>query len=72
MEFMGDRRSEYRVLMVRPDGRRPVGRPRYRREDTVKVDLQEVGWGGSDWIALAPDRGRWGALVIAVIKFRVS
>jgi len=57
--FMGDSRGEYRVLMVRSDGKRPLGRSSCRLEDSVKVDLQEVGWGGSDWIALAKDRSRW-------------
>jgi hypothetical protein len=50
---VGDRRDAYRVLVVRPDGKRPCGRPRLRWEDNFKIDLQEVGWGGVDWIDLA-------------------
>jgi hypothetical protein len=63
---MGDRRGAHRVLVGRHDGR-----PRRRWEDTIKIDLQEVVWGGLDWIALAEDRDRWRALVKAVINLRV-
>jgi hypothetical protein len=51
---------------------RPLGRPRHRREDNIKMDLQEVGWGGMDWINVAEDRDRWRALVNAVMYLRVS
>jgi hypothetical protein len=61
----------YRVLMRKPEGRRPLGRPRHRREDYIKMDVQKVGWGDLDWIALAQDRGRWWALVNAVMSLRV-
>jgi len=55
----------------KPEGKRPLGRPRDRWEDNIKMDLQEVGCGGMDWIKLAQDRGRWRALVSAVINLRI-
>jgi len=55
----------------KPEGKRLLGRPRRRWEDNIKVVLQEVGWGGRDWIGLAQDRDRWRALVNAVIKLQV-
>ena len=55
----------------RPEGRRPFGRAKRRWEDNVKMDLQEMGWGGMDWIDLAEDRNRWWTLVNAVMKLRV-
>jgi hypothetical protein len=68
---MGERRGAYRALVGKPEGRRPLGRPRRRWEDNIKMDLQEVGWGGMDWINLAQDRDRWRALVNAVMNLRV-
>jgi len=62
-------RGVYRVLVGKPEGERPLGRPRRRWEDNIKMDLQEVGFGGMDWIELAQDRDRWQALVNAVMKF---
>jgi hypothetical protein len=56
---MEDRTGEYRVLMVRPAGNRPLGRPRHRWEDNIKLDFQGVGWVGIDWIDLTEDRDRW-------------
>jgi hypothetical protein len=56
---MGEGRSAYRILVRRPEGWRPLGRPRRRWEDNIKTDLQEVGWEGVDWIAMAQDRDRW-------------
>jgi hypothetical protein len=50
---MGEKRGAYRILVGRPEGRRPIGKPRRRWEDNKKMDLQEVGWGGMDWIELA-------------------
>ena len=57
--------------MGKPKGKRPLGRPRHRWKGNIKVDVQEVGCGGMDWIELAQDRGRWRALVNAVMNLRV-
>jgi len=69
---MGEKRGVYRVLVGKPEGKRQLGRPRRRWEDNIKMDLQEVGCGGKDWIELAQGRDRWQALVSAVINLRVS
>jgi CRISPR/Cas system-associated protein Cas7 (RAMP superfamily) len=69
---IGERRDVYRVLVGKPEGKRPLGRPRRRWEDNIKINLQEVGCGGIDWIELAQDRDRWRALVTAVMNLRVS
>jgi hypothetical protein len=69
---MGEERVVYRVLVVKPEGKRPQRRPRRRWEDNIRVDLQEVGCGGMDWIGLAQDRDRWRALVNAVMNLRVQ
>ena len=63
--------GEYRVWVGKPEGKRPLGRPRRRWEDNIKMDLQEVGCGDMDWIELAQDRDRWWALVNAVMNLRV-
>jgi len=68
----GESRSVYRVLVGKPEGKRPFGRPRRRWEDNIKMDLQEIGCGGMDWIELAQDRGRWRAHVNAVMNLRVA
>jgi hypothetical protein len=67
----GERRGVYRVLVGKPDGKRPLGSPSRRWEDNIKVDLQEVGCGGMDWIELAHDRDEWWALVNAVMNLRI-
>jgi hypothetical protein len=64
---MGEKRGAYRILVGRPEGRRPFGRPRRRWEDHIKTDLQEVGW-GMGWIELAVDRERQRALVNAIMN----
>jgi hypothetical protein len=64
---IGEKRGAYRILVGRPEGRRPLGRSRRRWKDNIKMDLQEVLW-GMDWIELAQDRDRWRALVNAVIS----
>jgi len=61
----------YRVLVGKPEGKRPLGRTRRRWEDNIKMDLQDVGCGGIDWIELARDRDRWRALANAVMNLRV-
>jgi hypothetical protein len=68
---MGERRGVYRILVGKPEGKRPLGRDRRRWVDTMKVDLQEVGYRVVDWIELAQDRDRWWAFVTAVMNLRV-
>jgi hypothetical protein len=68
---MGERRGIYRVLVGKPEGKRSLGRLRHRWEDNTKMDLQEVGLGGMDWIKLAQDRDRCQALVNAVMNIQV-
>jgi len=68
---MGESRSVYRVLVGKPEGKRPLGRPRHRWGDNIKMDLQEMGCEGMDWIDVAQDRDKWQALVNAVINLQV-
>ena len=68
---MGEERGAYRVLVGKPEGKRPLGRPRVRWVDNIRMDLQEVGCGYVDWIGLAQDRDRWRTLVSAVMNLRV-
>jgi hypothetical protein len=68
---MGKGRDVYRVLVGKPEGKRPLGRSRRRWENNIKMDLQEVGCGGTDWIELAHDTDRWRALVNAIMNLRV-
>jgi len=67
---MGEGRGVHRVVVGKPEGKSPLGRPRRRWENNIKMDLREVG-GGGDWMALAQDRDRWRALVNTVMNFRV-
>ena len=69
--LMGEGRGVHRFLVGKPEGKRPLGRPRRRREDNIKMDLQEVGGGCGDWMDLAQDRDRWLALVNTVMNLRV-
>ena len=71
MARMGEGRGVHRVLVGKPEGKRPLGRPRRRWEDNVKMDLQEVGGGAGAWMELDQDRERWRALVSKVMNFRV-
>jgi len=69
---MGERRGVYRVLVGKPEGKRPLGRTRLRWEDNIKMDFQKVRCGGTDWIELAQDRDRWRALMNAVVNLRLT
>ena len=71
MSRMGEDRGVHRVLVGKPEGNRPLGRPRRRWEDNIKMDLQEVGGGRGDWMELAQDRDGWRALLGTVRNFRV-
>ena len=72
VERMGEERVVYRILLGKPEGRRPLGRSRHRWVDNIRMDLQEVGCGYMDWIGLAQDRDRWRKLVSAVMNRRVQ
>ena len=72
MARIGEGRVVHGVLVGKPEGKRPSGRPRHRWEDNIKMDLQEVGGSCGDWVELAQDRESWRALVSTVINFRVS
>jgi hypothetical protein len=68
---MGEKRNAYRLLMGKPEGKRPLGRPRHTWVDNIRMDLGEVGWSDVDWIGLAQDKNRWGALVNSVLNLPV-
>jgi hypothetical protein len=68
---MGEERKVYKGLVGKPEGKRPLGRPRRRWEDGIGIDLWEIGLAGVDWIRLAQDRDRWRAVVSAVMNLRV-
>jgi hypothetical protein len=69
---MGEKRNAYRLLVGKPEGRRPLGRQTRRWLDNIGMDLVKVGWGEVDWIGVAQDRDRWSALVNWVLDLRVS
>jgi hypothetical protein len=68
---IGEKRNAYRILVGNPEGKRPLGRPRRRWEDNIRMDLREIGWGGMNWIYLAHDRVQWRALVNTVMNLWV-
>jgi hypothetical protein len=68
---MGEKRNAYRLLMGKPEGKSPLGRPRLRWVDYIRMDLGKVGWCDVDWIGLAQDRNRWRVLVNSVLNLRV-
>jgi hypothetical protein len=72
MACMGEVRGAYNILVGRPEGRRPLGRPRHIWEDNIKMDLREMEFGDVDWINLAQDRDRWWAVVNTVMNLWVS
>jgi hypothetical protein len=67
-----EKKNAYRILVGKPEGTRPLGRPRRRWEDNIRMDLREIGWGGMEWIDLAQDTDQWRALVNTVMNLRVS
>jgi hypothetical protein len=68
---MGEERNVYRVLIGKPEGKRPLGRPRHKWENGIRMDLREIGWGSVDWLQLAQNRDQWQALVTTVMILRV-
>jgi hypothetical protein len=68
---MGEKRNVYRILVGKPEGKRPLGRPRHRWIDNIKMDLLEIGFNVVDWIGLAHSRYRWRALVYSAMNLRV-
>jgi hypothetical protein len=68
----GETRNAYRILVGKPEGKRPLGRPSCRCKDNIKMDLREIGWDGMNWIEVAHDRDKWRALVNTLMNLRVS
>jgi hypothetical protein len=68
---MGEKRNAYRIMVGMPEGKRPLGRPRRRWVDNIKMNHRWIGWDGMDWIDLAQDRDKWRALVNTVMNIRV-
>jgi hypothetical protein len=64
-------RNVYKVLMGKPEGKRPLGRPRHRWEDGIRMDLRDIGWGSVEWTQLAQDRDRWWAIVNTVMNLQI-
>jgi hypothetical protein len=69
---MGKKRNAYRILVVKPEGKRPLRRPRHRWEDNIRMDLTDIGLGVMDWIDLTQDRDQWRALLNTVMSYLVS
>jgi hypothetical protein len=67
----GEKRNAYRLMVGKPEGKRPLGRPRRRCVDNIKMDLREIGWGGMEWVDLAQDKGYWKVLVNTAINLPV-
>jgi hypothetical protein len=68
---MGEKRNAFRILVGKPEGKRPLGRPKRRWVDNIKMDLREIRWDGLDWIDMAQDRDQWRALANTVLNLRV-
>jgi hypothetical protein len=68
---MGDKRNAYRILVGKPEGKRPLGRSRRRLVANIKIDFREIGWGSTDWIELADGRDQWRPLVNMVMNLRI-
>jgi hypothetical protein len=68
---MGKKKTAYRLLMGKPEGKRPLGRSRHRWVDNIEIDLLDIGCGGVDWIGLAQDGDKWRALLNAIMNLRV-
>jgi hypothetical protein len=68
---MGEKRNAYRILMGKPEGKRPLGKPRHSWVDNIKMALRMIGWDGVDWMYMAQDRDQWRALVNTDLKLRV-
>jgi hypothetical protein len=67
----GEKRNACRILVGKPEGKRPLGRPRHRWEDNIRMNLRVIAWGGMNWIVLAQDRDQWRALMNTVMNLRV-
>jgi hypothetical protein len=68
---MGEKKNTHKILVGKPEGKRPLGRPRRRWVDNIKMDLREIGWDGVDWMDMVQDRDQWKALVNTVLNLRV-